>query len=93
MPAVLPQQHPANDYVREQHEMKQGKLHIGFSTPVRFGDADFSKMQIFNGIFGGYPHAKLFMNVREKRALLIMLLVPMHRIMDLYLLYLVLKLK
>ena len=46
MPAVLPQQHPANDYVREQHEMKQGKLHIGFSTPVRFGDADFSKMQI-----------------------------------------------
>ncbi len=49
--------------------MKQGKLHIGFSTPVRFGDADFSKMQIFNGIFGGYPHAKLFMNVREKESL------------------------
>jgi len=69
VPAVLPQQHPDNDYVREQHEMKQGKLHIGFSTPVRFGDADFSKMQIFNGIFGGYPHAKLFMNVREKESL------------------------
>lgn len=69
MPAVLPQQHPGNDYVREQHEMKQGKLHIGFSTPIRFGDADFAKMQIFNGIFGGYPHAKLFMNVREKESL------------------------
>ena len=55
IPAILPQQHPKDDYVREQHEMKQGKLHIGFSTPVRFGDADFAKMQIFNGVFGGYP--------------------------------------
>ena len=26
-------------------------------------------MQITNGIFGGYPHAKLFMNVREKESL------------------------
>ncbi|MCL1695394.1 MULTISPECIES: pitrilysin family protein [unclassified Lysinibacillus] len=69
IPAVLPQQHPQNDYVREQQDMKQGKLHIGFSTPVRFGDADFAKMQIFNGVFGGYPHAKLFMNVREKESL------------------------
>ncbi|MGE7947247.1 EF-P 5-aminopentanol modification-associated protein YfmF [Lysinibacillus sp. NPDC093688] len=69
IPAVLPQQHPQNDYVREQQEMKQGKLHIGFSTPVRFGDPDFAKMQIFNGVFGGYPHAKLFMNVREKESL------------------------
>lgn len=69
IPAVLPQQHPKEDYVREQQDMKQGKLHIGFSTPVRFGDADFAKMQIFNGVFGGYPHAKLFMNVREKESL------------------------
>jgi len=69
IPIVLPQQHPQNDYVREQQEMKQGKMHIGFSTPVRFGDADFAKMQIFNGVFGGYPHAKLFMNVREKESL------------------------
>lgn len=69
IPPVLPQQHPKDDYVREQHDTKQGKLHIGFSTPVRFGDPDFAKMQIFNGVFGGYPHAKLFMNVREKESL------------------------
>lgn len=56
-------------YVREQQTMKQGKLHIGFSTPVRFGDVDFAKMQVFNGIFGGYAHSKLFMNVREKESL------------------------
>lgn len=56
-------------YVREQQTMKQGKLHIGFSTPVRFGDDDFAAMQVFNGIFGGYAHSKLFMNVREKESL------------------------
>lgn len=57
------------EYVREQQDMKQGKLHIGYSTPVKFGDSDFATMQVFNGIFGGYPHAKLFMNVREKESL------------------------
>lgn len=56
-------------YTKETQEMKQGKLHIGYSTPVRFGDQDFPKMQIFNGIFGGYAHSKLFMNVREKESL------------------------
>lgn len=60
---------PAQEYTREKHEMKQGKLHMGFSTPVTFGNPDFPKMQIFNGIFGGYAHSKLFMNVREKESL------------------------
>lgn len=57
------------EYTKEQQEMKQGKLHIGFSTPVYFGHPDFPKMQIFNGIFGGYAHSKLFMNVRERESL------------------------
>ena len=56
-------------YTKEQHDMKQGKLHIGYSVPVRFEDEDFPKMQIFNGIFGGYAHSKLFMNVRERESL------------------------
>lgn len=56
-------------YTNEQHEMKQGKLHIGFKAPIFFGDEDFPKMQIFNGIFGGYAHSKLFMNVRERESL------------------------
>lgn len=62
---------PANvePYTKETQEMKQGKLHIGYSTPVRFGDKDFPIMQIFNGIFGGYAHSKLFLNVREKESL------------------------
>lgn len=60
---------PQLAYIREQHEMKQGKLHLGFSTPVTFHHPDFAKMQIFNGIFGGYAHSKLFMNVRERESL------------------------
>lgn len=63
------EQKATEDYTKEQHDMKQGKLHIGYSTPVRFGDKDFPKMQIFNGIFGGYAHSKLFMNVRERESL------------------------
>ena len=61
--------HTPKEYTKEQQEMKQGKLHIGYNSPVRFGDADFPKMQIFNGIFGGYAHSKLFMNVRERESL------------------------
>ena len=61
--------HTPKEYTKEQQEMKQGKLHLGYNTPVRFGDADFPKMQIFNGIFGGYAHSKLFMNVRERESL------------------------
>lgn len=57
------------NYVKEVQDMKQGKLHMGFSTPVKFGDPDFPKMQIFNGVFGGYAHSKLFMNVRERESL------------------------
>ena len=71
LPKTQEETTPANiePYTKETQEMKQGKLHIGYSTPVRFGDKDFPIMQIFNGIFGGYAHSKLFMNVREKESL------------------------
>ena len=66
---ALPESHATADYTKETFDTRQGKLHIGYSTPVQFTSPDFPKMQIFNGIFGGYPHAKLFMNVREKESL------------------------
>lgn len=64
-------EHPTveGNYVNEFQDMKQGKLHIGYETPVTFSHPDFPKMQITNGIFGGYPHAKLFLNVREKESM------------------------
>ena len=56
-------------HIREKQDMKQGKLHMGFSTPVTFRHPDYPKMQVTNGIFGGFAHSKLFMNVREKESM------------------------
>lgn len=67
--APIPTSKATAAYTKETFDTRQGKLHIGYATPVTFEHEDFPKMQIFNGIFGGYPHAKLFMNVREKESL------------------------
>ncbi|MCA0983263.1 insulinase family protein [Halobacillus yeomjeoni] len=55
--------------VVEREEVNQGKLHMGYRTYTKFGDDDYYALQIFNGIFGGFPSSKLFMNVREKHSL------------------------
>lgn len=56
-------------HVREKQDMKQGKLHLGFTTPVTFHHPDYAKMQMTNGVFGGFAHSKLFINVREKESM------------------------
>lgn len=53
----------------EAQDMKQGKLHIAFETDINSKSAEFPAMQILNGVFGAYPHSKLFTNVREKESL------------------------
>ncbi|MGV2620117.1 UNVERIFIED_CONTAM: pitrilysin family protein [Halobacillus marinus] len=53
----------------EKEEVKQGKLHLGYRTYTKFGEDDYYALQIFNGIYGGFPSSKLFMNVREKHSL------------------------
>lgn len=65
------QQDETKEYkqVREKQDMKQGKLHMGFSTPVTFHHPEYSAMQVTNGILGGFAHSKLFMNVREKESM------------------------
>ncbi|MFP7469854.1 pitrilysin family protein [Niallia taxi] len=55
--------------VKEVQDVKQGKLHIGYRTNVVYGDEDYFALQIFNGIYGGFSHSKLFLNVREKESL------------------------
>ncbi|MCT2534588.1 insulinase family protein [Aquibacillus koreensis] len=55
--------------ITEQQDVQQGKLHLGFRTNIRFGDPEYNALQVFNGIFGGFPSSKLFMNVREKHSL------------------------
>nr|WP_322788168.1 pitrilysin family protein [Anaerobacillus alkalidiazotrophicus] len=55
--------------VIEEQDVKQGKLHIGFRTNTTYQDDDYFAMQMFNGLFGGFSHSKLFINVREKASL------------------------
>lgn len=55
--------------VYEEQEINQGKLHIGFRTYTTFKDDDYIALQLFNGLFGGFSHSKLFLNVREKESL------------------------
>ena len=53
----------------EAQDVKQGKLNIGYRTNVYYGDRDYYALQVFNGIYGGFSHSKLFINVREKASL------------------------
>ncbi|MCR2820654.1 EF-P 5-aminopentanol modification-associated protein YfmF [Lederbergia panacisoli] len=55
--------------VRETQDLNQGKLNMGCRTNISYGDSDYFALQLFNGIFGGFPHSKLFINVREKESL------------------------
>ncbi|WLR43485.1 pitrilysin family protein [Bacillus carboniphilus] len=57
-----------NEVVEEQ-DVSQGKLNIGFRTNVSYGSDQYFALQLFNGIFGGFSHSKLFRNVREKESL------------------------
>lgn len=57
-----------NEVIEEQ-DVKQGKLNMGFRTDVVYGDEDYYALQVFNGIYGGFSHSKLFINVREKASL------------------------
>lgn len=55
--------------VKEPQNVKQGKLNIGYRTNIFYGDEDYYTLQVLNGIFGGFSHSKLFINVREKASL------------------------
>lgn len=53
----------------EKENIQQAKLHIGYRTHCTYRDPEYYALQVFNGIFGGFPNSKLFMNVREKHSL------------------------
>ncbi|MEH6889284.1 pitrilysin family protein [Bacillus sp. JJ864] len=55
--------------VVEKQELKQSKLNIGYRTYITYRDEDYFVLQLFNGLFGGFSHSKLFVNVREKNSL------------------------
>ena len=53
----------------ERLDVSQGKLCMGYVTPVTNRDGDFVAMQVMNIIFGAGMTSKLFVNVREKLSL------------------------
>ena len=50
-------------------EVTQGKLAIGYVTPITLRDPEFAAMQVCNTVLGAGMTSKLFMNVREKHSL------------------------
>ena len=55
--------------VVETMDVSQGKLCMGFVTPIINRGADFAAMQLLNVIYGSGMTSKLFQNVREKMSL------------------------
>lgn len=55
--------------VVEHLEVGQAKLNIGCRTYVTWQDDDYPALAVMNGVLGGFPHSKLFVNVREKASL------------------------
>ncbi|MEC2076912.1 EF-P 5-aminopentanol modification-associated protein YfmF [Metabacillus fastidiosus] len=65
----MTKENPQVKEVIEQQDVQQGKLNIGYRTNSTYADDDYCALQVFNGIFGGFSHSKLFINVREKESL------------------------
>ena len=69
----LPGQTPFRDVgggeLTERLEVSQGKLCLGYVSPITNRDPEFAAMQVMNSIFGAGMTSKLFMNVREKLSL------------------------
>ncbi|WP_425436688.1 EF-P 5-aminopentanol modification-associated protein YfmF [Paenibacillus donghaensis] len=55
--------------VEERLDVNQGKLNMGLRTSITYKDDNYASALMYNGILGGYPHSKLFVNVREKESL------------------------
>ena len=72
-PVALPPQSGFHDcpgsHVTEAMDVTQGKLCLGFTTPVTLQSQDYTAMQLLNQVYGGGMTSKLFLNVREKQSL------------------------
>ena len=69
LPGQTPFRDAGGEDVVEEMDVTQGKLCMGFVTPITNRDRDFVPMQLMNTIFGAGMTSKLFVNVREKLSL------------------------
>ncbi|QMV40105.1 insulinase family protein [Cohnella cholangitidis] len=53
----------------EKLDVGQGKLNMGLRVGTTYGSDDYASLLVYNGLLGGFPHSKLFVNVREKASL------------------------
>ena len=58
-----------NGEAAESFDVSQGKLVLCLQCGLNAADNDFPALVLANVIFGGSPHSKLFINVREKLSL------------------------
>ena len=72
-PITLPEQTGFSGGERSEHteymDVTQGKLSMGFTTPITLRTPDFAAMQVLNMLFGGSMTNKLFMTIREQLSL------------------------
>jgi len=64
-----PKQVSVEREVIDRLDINQAKLNIGCRTQITYKDDDYPALLMYNGVLGGFPHSKLFVNVREKESL------------------------
>jgi predicted Zn-dependent peptidase len=55
--------------LQERLDVGQGKLNMGLRVGATYGSDQYAALLVYNGLLGGFPHSKLFVNVREKASL------------------------
>lgn len=68
-PVIFDKEEVIPKTVIEEENVRQGKLSMGYRTKITRRSNLYPALVVFNGIFGGLPHSKLFQNVREKASL------------------------
>ena len=69
LPAQTPFKAVEGRHLTEAMDIAQGKLTMGFVTPILRSSPDFAALHLLNTIFGSGMTSKLFQNVREKLSL------------------------
>ena len=69
LPAQTPFRGGKGQHRTETMDVTQGKLAMGYHTPITSRHPDFAAMQVLNTLFGSGMTSKLFMQIREKQSL------------------------
>lgn len=66
---AVPEQRGHPRQVTDAELVQQGRLNVGYRTGVSYFGRQYAGLMVCNGVLGGFPHSKLFTNVREKASL------------------------